>query len=85
MISINCSPGKLATSMILDNCLSQLISQATRPTSNSILDLIIFPPNHIENIQIVPGVLDQIAIVNANLKPHIPKKPNKGIPISQIR
>ena len=25
---------------LLDNCLSQLISQATRPTSNSIIDLL---------------------------------------------
>ena len=40
---------------ILNNSLSQLTSQAIRPTSNSILDLLItFSPNLIENIQAVP-------------------------------
>ena len=63
------------------NSLSQLIPQATRPTSNSILDLLITAsPNLIENIQTVPGISDHLAIIlDANLKPHITKKPNRKV------
>ena len=60
---------------LLNNSLSQLISQATRPTSNKNLDLLIASSqNLIENIQAVPGISDHLAIIfDANLKPHIPK------------
>ena len=60
----------------LDNSLSHLISQATRPTSNNILDhLIVSSPNLIEDIQTVQGISDHLAIIFvANLKPHIPRK-----------
>ena len=66
---------------LLNNSLLQLISQATRPTSNSILDLLIpSSPNLIENIQTVPGISDHLAIIfNGNLKPHIPKKPIRRV------
>ena len=64
---------------LLDNSLSQLISQATRPTSNNILDLLIASsPNLIEDIQAVPGISNHLAIIfNVNLKPHIPKKTSR--------
>ena len=63
---------------VLLDFLSQPISQATRPTSNNILDLLITSsPNLIENIQAVPGISDHLAIIfGVNLKPHIPKKPS---------
>ena len=49
---------------LLNNSLSQLISQATRPTSNSVHDpLITSSPNIIENIQTVPGISDHLAII----------------------
>ena len=66
---------------LVNNSLSQLISQATRPTSNNILDLLITSsPNLIEYIQAVPGISDHLAIIfDANLKPHIPKKPNRKV------
>ena len=66
---------------LLDNSLSQLISQATSLTSNSIFDLLITSsPNLIESIQAVPGLSDCLEIVfDANLKPHIPKKPIRKI------
>ena len=62
---------------LLNNSLSQLISQATRPTSNIILDLLMTSSqNLIENIQAAPGISDHLAIIfDANPKPHIPKKP----------
>ena len=44
---------------ILSNSISQFISQATRPTLNSILVLIMTSsPNLIENMQTVPGISD---------------------------
>ena len=63
---------------LLNNSLSQLISQATRPTSNNILDLLITSsPNLIEYIQAVPGISDHLAMIfDVNLKPHIPKNPS---------
>ena len=66
---------------LLDNSLSQLISQATRPTSNNILDLLITSSqNLIENIQAVPGISDHLAIIfNVNLKPHMPRKPSRKV------
>ena len=65
---------------LLNNSLSQLISQATRPTSNSILDLIASSPNLIEDIQTVPDISDRLEIIfDANLKPHIPKKPSRKV------
>ena len=66
---------------LLNNSLSQLISQATRPTSNNILDLLITSsPNLIENIQTVPGISDHLAIIfDVNLKPHIKKKPSRKV------
>ena len=66
---------------LLNNSLSQLISQATRPTSNGILDLLVTSsPNHIENIQAVPGISDHLAIIfDVNLNPHIPKKPSRKV------
>ena len=66
---------------LLNNSLSQLISQATRPTSNNIIDLLITSsPNLIENIQAVPGISDHLAIIfDVNLKPHIPKKPSRKV------
>ena len=66
---------------LLNNSLSQLISQATRPTSNNILDLLITSsPNLIENMQTVPGISDHLAIIfDVNLKPHIPKKPSRKV------
>ena len=65
--------------MLLDFLLST--AYLTRPTSNSILDLLITPsPNLIENIQTVPGISDNLAIIlNVNLKPHIPKKPSRKV------
>ena len=66
---------------LLNNSLSQLISQATRPTSNNILDLLITSSqNLIENIQAVPGISDHLAMIfHVNLKPHIPKKPSRKV------
>ena len=66
---------------LLNNSLSQLISQATRPTSNNILDLLMTSsPNIIENIQAVPGISDHLAIIfHVNLKPHIPKKSSRKV------
>ena len=66
---------------LLDNSLSQLISQTSRPTSNSILDLhITSSPNLIENIQAVPGISDYLAIIfDVNYKPHIPRKPSRKV------
>ena len=66
---------------LLSNSLSQLITQATRPTSNSILDpLITSAPYHIENIHAVPGISDHLAIIfDADHKPHIPKKPSRKV------
>ena len=69
---------------LLNNSLSQLISQATRPTSDNILDLLIASsPNLIEKIQAVPGISDHLAIIfDVKFKPHISKK---GVQISQSR
>ena len=66
---------------LLNNSLSQLISQTTRPTSNIILDLLITSsPNLKEIIQAVPGISDHLAIIfDANLKPYIPKKPSRKV------
>ena len=66
---------------LLNNSLSQLISKATRPTSNNIIDLLITSsPNLIENIQTVPGISDHLAIIfDVNLKPHILKKPSRKV------
>ena len=66
---------------LLNNSLSQLISQATRPTSYNILDLLITSsPNLIENIQAVPGISDHLAIIfDVNLKPHIPRKSSRRV------
>ena len=63
--------------VLLNNSLSQLISQATRPTSNCIIDLEITSSlNLIKNIQTVPGISDHHAIIfGANHKPHVPKTP----------
>ena len=65
----------------LNNSISGFISQATRPTSNCIIDLLITSsPNLIENIQAVPGISHHLAIIfDANLKPHIPKKTNRKV------
>ena len=77
----NKSQHKVLLDFLLNNSLSQLISQATRPTSNNILDLLITSsPNLIENIQTVPGISDHLAIIfDVNLKPHIPKKPSRKV------
>ena len=77
----NKSQHEVFLDFLLSNSLSQLISQATRPTSNNILDLLItFSQNLIENIQAVPGISDHLAIIFfANLKPHIPKKPIRKV------
>ena len=66
---------------LFNNSLSQLISQTTRPTSNSILDLLITSsPNLIENIQTVPGISDHLAIIfDVNLKPRISKMPSRKV------
>ena len=66
---------------LLRNSHSQLISQATRPTSNNILDLLMTSsPNLIENKQAIPSISDHLAIIfDANLKPHIPKKPSRKV------
>ena len=66
---------------LLTNSLSQLISQATRPTSNNILDLLITSSsNLVESIQAVPGISDQLSIIfDVNFKPHIPKKPSRKV------
>ena len=66
---------------LLNNSLSQLISLATRPTSNNILDLLIASsPNLIENIQAVLGISDHLAIIfDVNFKPHIQKKPSRNV------
>ena len=75
----NKSQHEVLHDFLLNNSLSQLISQATRPTSNSILGLLIASSaNLIENIQAVPGISDQLAIMfNVNIKPHIPKKTSR--------
>ena len=77
----NKSQHEVLLDFLLNNSLSQLISQDTRPTSNNILDLLITSsPNLIENIQAVPGISDHLAIIfDVNLKPHIPKKPNENV------
>ena len=37
-------------------------------------------PNHIENIQAVPGISDRLAIIfDVNLKHHISKKPSRMV------
>ena len=66
---------------LLNNSQSQLISQATRPSSNSILDLLITSsPNLTENIQTVPGISNHLAIIfDVNLKSHISKKPSRKV------
>ena len=66
---------------LLNNSLSQLISQAIRPTSNSILGLLIASSaNLIENIQTVPGISDHLAIIfDVNLRPCIPRKPSRKV------
>ena len=66
---------------LLDNFLSQLISQATRPTSDSFLDILITSsPNLIENIQTMPGIYNHLLIIfHVILKPHIPKKPSRKV------
>ena len=74
----NKSQHEVLLDFLLSNSLSQLISQATRSTSNSIRDLITSPPNLIEHIQAVPGISDHLAIIfHVNLRPHIPKKPSR--------
>ena len=66
---------------LLRNSHSQLISQATRPTSSNIFDLLMTSsPNLIENKQAIPGISDHLAIIfDANFKPHIPKKPSRKV------
>ena len=66
---------------LLNSSISQLISQATKPTSNNIHDLLItFTSYLIENIQAVPGISYHLAIMfDVNIKPHIPKKPNRNV------
>ena len=75
----NKSQHKVLHDFLLSNSLSQLISQAIRPTSNCILNLLmISSPNLIENIQTVPGISYHLAIIfDVNLEPHIPKKPSR--------
>ena len=77
----NKSQHEVLLDFLLGNSLLQLISQATRPTSNNILDLLITSsPNLIENIHAVPGISDHLAIIfDANLKPHMPKKPRRKV------
>ena len=77
----NKSQHEVLLDFLLDNSLSQLISQATRPTSNNILDLLITSsPNLIEDIQAVPGISDHLVIIfDVDLKPHIPKKPCRKV------
>ena len=77
----NKSQHEVLLDFLLNNSLSQLISQAIRPTSNSILGLLITSsPNHIENTQTVPGISHHHAIIfDDNLKPHIPKKPSRKV------
>ena len=72
----NKSQHEVLLEFLLNNSLSQLISQATRPTSNSILDLLITSFQClIENKQTALGILNHLAIIlDVNLKPHIPKK-----------
>ena len=74
---INKAQHEVFLDFLLQNSLSYLISQATRSTLNSILDLLItFSKNLIENIQTVPDIFDHLAIIfDASLKSHIPKKP----------
>ena len=66
---------------LLSNSLPQLISQATRPTSNNIPDLLITSsPNLIVNIQAVPGISDHLAIIfDVNLRLHIPRKSSRKV------
>ena len=64
---------------LLNNSLSQFISQATRPTSNSILNLLIASSPNLM-MQTVPCISDHLAIMFVvSLKSHIPKKPNKKL------
>ena len=72
----NKSQHEVLLDFLLNNSLLQLISQATRPTSDNILDLpITSPPNLIEDMQAVPGISDHLAIIfDLNLKRHIPRK-----------
>ena len=73
----NKSQHEVLLDFLFKNSLTQLISQATRPTSNNILDLLITSsPNLIENILTVPGISDHLAIIfDVNLKPHIQRNP----------
>ena len=77
----NKSQHQVLHDFLLNNSLSQLISQATKPTSNSILDLLITSsPNLIEDIQAATGISDHLAIIyNVDLEPHIPKKPSRKV------
>ena len=77
----NKSQHEVLLDFLLNNSLSQLISQATSPTSNNILDLLMTSSqNLIENIQAVPGISDHLAIIfDVNLKPHIPRKPSRKV------
>ena len=77
----NKSQHEVLLDFLLNDSLSQLISQATRPTSNRILYLLTTSsPNLIENIQTVPGMPDHfVIIIYANLKPHLQKKPIRKV------
>ena len=77
----NKSQHEVLLDFLLDNSLSQLISQVTRPTSNSVLDLpMASSPNLIKYIQAVPGISDHLAIIfDVNHKSHIPKKPSRNV------
>ena len=79
--STNESQHEVLLDFLLNNSLSLPISQATRPISSSILDLLITSsPNLIENIQAVPGISDHLAIIfDVSLKPRIPKKPSRNM------
>ena len=67
--------------LLLNSSRSQLTSQATRPTSNNILDLLIISSqNLIENRQTVPGIYDRLVIIfDVNFIPHIPKRPSRKV------
>ena len=77
----NKSKHEVLLDFLSNNSLSQLIPQATRPTSNNILDLLITSSqNIIENIQVAPGISDHLAIIfDVNHKRHIPKKPSRKV------
>ena len=65
---------------LLSNSLSQLISQATRLTSNNVLDLLITSSQNIIEDRHVPGISDHLAIIfDVNPKPHIPRKPSRKV------